>query len=220
VFSWLSIFYHFQKGMQELIRHVCEELCRQGKRGAGEIHEVARFYNEDAKALDLMPVIVDVGLSWLFPVPELVKDAEKLHLLQTQIYIKLCSRLGRDVVAEHLSGFSKGFAAFAMETAELGEDYGEAMYRNKRFADFLQSACKRDQTSDDFKTLQAAFETCLQKDLRQPEADAEASWIIVQTDMLRRKRQREGYDERVKEISRKLLKSTTKDDSEMKQVFL
>lgn len=205
--------------MQELIRNVCEELCRQGKKGAGEIHEVARFYNEDAKALDLMPVIVDVGLSWLFPVPELVKDAEKLQLLQTQIYIKLCSRLGRDVVAEHLSGFSKGFTAFALETAELGEDYGETMYRTKRLADFLQSACKRDQASDDFKTLQAAFETCLQKDLRQPEADAEASWIIVQTDMLRRKRQREGYDERVREISRKLLKST-KDDSEMKQVFI
>lgn len=204
--------------MQELIRNVCEELCRQGKKGAGEIHEVARFYNEDAKALGLLPVIVDVGLSWLFPVPELVKDAEKLHLLQTQIYIKLCSRLGRDLVTEHLSGFSKGFTTFALETAELGEDYGEAMYRNKRRADFWQSACKRDQASDDFKELQAAFETCLQKDLRQHEADAEASWIIVQTDMLRRKRQREGYEERVKEISRKLLKS--ENDSEMKQVFI
>jgi hypothetical protein len=204
--------------MQELIRNVCEELCRKGKKGAGEIHEVARFYNEDAQALSLLPVIVDVGLSWLFPVPELVKDAEKLHLLQTQIYIKLCSCLGRDVVAEHLSGFSKGFVAFAMETAELGEDYGEAIYRTKRLADFLQSACKRDQASDDFQTLHAAFGACLQKDLRQPEADAEASWIIVQTDMLRRKRSREGYDERVKEISRKLLK--TKDDSEMKQVFI
>jgi hypothetical protein len=202
--------------MQELIRKACDELCRIGV--ARDIHEVARIYNQDARVLGLMPVITDASLSWLFPVPELVKDAEQLHLLQTSVYIKLCTLLGRDLVAEHLSGFSKGFTAFAMETAELDEDYGEAMYRTKRLADFLQSACKRDQASDEFKALQAAFETCLQKDLRQPEADAEASWIIVQTDMLRRKRQREGYDERVREISRKLLRKD--DESEMKQVFI
>jgi hypothetical protein len=205
----------FQKEMQELIRGACEELCRKGD--AEAIHEITRVYIDDAQALGLLPVIADASLSWLFPVEDLVKDAEKLRQLQTNVYIKLSSCLGRDVVTEHLAGFSKGFAVFALETAELGEDYGETMYRNKRLADFLNTANKRDQTSAEFQELRIAFDECLQKDLRQPEADAEAAWIIVETDMLPRKRARDGYGARVKEISRKLLKT---DDSEMKQVFI
>lgn len=201
--------------MQELVRNVSQELCRRG--ASGEILEVARFYNKEARALDLWPTITDVTLSWLFPVPELVKDQDALQQLQTRVYIKLCALLGRDAVAEHLSGFSKGFAAFALETANLGEDYGETMYRNKRLADFLNTANKRDQTSPAFEELRVAFDECLPKDLRKPEADAEAGWIIIQVDTLPRKRSREGYDARVEEISRKLLR---KDESEMKQVFI
>jgi hypothetical protein len=201
--------------MQELVRNVSQELCRRGV--SRDILEVARFYNKEARALDLWPTITDVTLSWLFPVPELVKDQDALQQLQTRVYIKLCALLGRDAVAEHLSGFSKGFAAFALETANLGEDYGETMYRNKRLADFLNTANKRDQTSPAFEELRVAFDECLPKDLRKPEADAEAGWIIIQVDTLPRKRSREGYDARVKEISRKLLR---KDESEMKQVFI
>jgi len=201
--------------MQELVRNVSQELCRKG--ASGEILEVARFYNKEARSLDLWPTITDVTLSWLFPVPELVKDQDALQQLQTRVYIKLCALLGRDAVAEHLSGFSKGFAAFALETANLGDDYGETMYRNKRLADFLNTANKRDQTGAAFEELRVAFDECLPKDLRKPEADAEAGWIIIQVDTLPRKRSREGYDARVKEISRKLLR---KDESEMKQVFI
>lgn len=205
--------------MQELVRNVCEELCRLGK--SDEIPMFARFYRSEARDLDLMPSVKDVTLSWLFPVPELVKDQEKLEMLQTRIYIDLCTRLGRDVVSEHLAGFSKGFAAFALETANLGEDYGETMYRNKRLADFLNTANKRDQTSAAFEELRVAFDECLPKDLRKPDADAEAGWIIIQVDTLPRKRSREGYDARVKEISRKLLrKSASSGAEEMKQVFI
>lgn len=189
--------------MQELIKNACDELCRLGK--VEDILLTGRCYRGEALELGLLFSAKDTGLSWLFPVM-VTKDAEKLQLLQAHIYIDLSRELNRDLMAQHFRGFSPGFVEFAKETANLGDDYGETMYRRRRLGEFLQAAQHTDQTTKEFVSLQAEFDTQLQGDVRKPEADAEVRALIGEVSRLEKKRARDAYDARVKEISRKLLK--------------